>query len=63
MKNAIKHLPILEKFPEHIELWESIYRKRRKKVGSHKAVYSANAGTRAALLKVFLEDVEGENSG
>ena len=37
-------------------LWESVYSNRREKVGSKKAIYSANAAVEAKLLTLFIED-------
>tara|TARA_R100000789_G_C2922516_1_gene126781 strand:- start:269 stop:451 length:183 start_codon:yes stop_codon:yes gene_type:complete len=51
---AVESMPILKDYPLIANLWEDVYRERKKKVNSKKAKYSANAAANAEMLKVFL---------
>lgn len=50
---TIKCKHVFKKYPKLEESWNRVYKNRKKKVGSKKAVYSADAVVMAEALKLF----------
>jgi len=57
MPDVKKYIPEITKLKQYDylnELWNEVYKKRKKKSGKEKAVYSANAAVYSEALKIFL---------
>lgn len=56
MPNVEDYIPEslnFKSYPKLNEIWKDVYKKRRKKSGKKKAIYSANARVYAEMLKEF----------